>query len=174
MSEEKDQNKAPAVPPAIAEKLRIIEARKADLAAARATRAAAESLPPSPEDVLRSEEEALARMEREEADEQAWRAALAKHGKGRVVRIPTPGGIIILRARTGAQVDADAARIGGVQNAGGDVITVARDCLMGQTVHPTLERAGTILEVTPGFWTTLYQARDALDFGQAEDFMGKL
>lgn len=160
---------------AIAERLRAIAERKAHLVAAKATREAAASLPPSPEEQLRAAEEELARLEREEADERAWAESLAKHGKGKVARVPTRRGAIILRARGGAQMDADAARIASAKETGGAaaVTAVARECLLDQVEYPSKDAVRKMLEEMPGHWSSMYSARDALDFGEAEDLAGK-
>lgn len=169
---EREQDPKSDYPPQIAEKLRQIEARKAAIDAERATRAAAENLPPSPEDVLRAEEENLARMEREEADERAWRAALAKYGKGRVARVHTPAGIIIMRAMTLAEQDANGARIASLDDDMQRTI-VAREVTLDAVVHPAKDAARDVTTRFPGLWVRLYAARDALSVGEVDALTGK-
>lgn len=169
---EREQDPKNDYPPHIAEKLRQIEARKAAIEAERATRAAAESLPPSPEDVLREEEEKLARMEREEADAKAWRDALAKYGKGRVARIQTPGGMIIMRAMSLQEQDRGGARVAGIEDDMQRQI-VAREVTLDYVVHPARETAEALTSRFPGLWLRVYAARDALAVGEADSLSGK-
>lgn len=163
---------SPDLPPEIADRLRAIKERQAQIEASKATRAAADALPPTPEELLRAEEEKLARMEREEADEKAWRELRAKHGKGKVARIPTPLGDIILRARTMAEADSDHKRIVAARE-GGVSETVARETILEKVVYPTQDKARKILECAHGYWVDIINARDALDRMECEDLAGK-
>lgn len=169
---EREQDPKADFPPQIAEKLRQIEARKAAIEAERATRAAAESIPPSPEDVLREEEAELARMEREEVDAKAWRDALAKYGKGRVARIQTPDGLVILRTMTLQEQDANGHRVAALDD---DVqrTMIARDATLDTVVHPSKESVRNITTRFPGLWVRMYAARDALAVGEADELAGK-
>ena len=169
---EREQDPKSNIPPHIAEKLRLIEERKAALAAERSTREAAESLPPFFEDMFCEEEETLVCMEREEADAKAWRAALSKYGKGRVVRIQTPDGLLVMRAMTLQEQDAGAVRIGGIEDDMQRQIA-AREVTLDYVVHPAREKAAATTTRYPGLWVRLYAARDALAVGEADSLSGK-
>ena len=69
------------IPEAARERFAKIAEQRAQLAAAASVRATAASLPSSPDQILRDAEAALAREQREEADETAWADARAKSGK---------------------------------------------------------------------------------------------
>lgn len=154
------------------DRLRAIAERKAQLEAAKKTREAAAALPPSPEDALRAEEEQLARMEREEADEAAWQSALVKHGKGRVGRIRTVEGSIIVRTLTLAESDASGHRIGAAQDSATKTM-IGRECTLDVVVYPARDRVRAMCEARPLLWMKLYEVRDALALGEEDALAGK-
>ena len=149
-----------------------LQERRAAAEAARAQRAAAESLPPSPEQLLKAEEEEIARLEREEADAAAWQSARQKYGKGRVAMVPTPLGAIILRVMSLGEQDTSGQRINALDDAG-QKNTVAREVTLDTVVHPSRDKVREITTTFPGLWVRLYQARDALAVGEGEKLQGK-
>lgn len=163
---------APVPSPAHADRLRFIEERKAQLEAAKKTREAAAALPPSPEDVLRAEEEQLKRMEVEEADEAAWQSALVKHGKGRVARVRTVAGDMVFRVQTGQEVDAAGDRITAAPDARSRAL-VTKEVYLGPLVHPAPARAREILELWPGRWEDVFNTVQALNAGRVAELEGK-
>ncbi len=171
MAEERE-TAAPKFPPDVEERLNAIRERQSAIEAERANRAEALRLPPSHEDMIRAEEAKLAAMEREEADEKAWLAALAKHGKGRVARVTTPDGIIVLRCMTLSEQDECGARLDGLDNQG-QRLTVSREMTLDTVVYPARDVVRDRTSKYPGVWTRLYAARDALAVGEVDTIMGK-
>lgn len=165
-----------SIPDAQLQRFRAIGERQAQVAAARATREAAAKLPPSPEDILREEEEALARAEREEADAKAWGEAMKRYGRGRVGHFDTPKGRIILRTMTLAEQDAHAARLAGAE-AYQLRVEIGRESVIQSVVpsgsHPSGDAVRATLTEYPGLWGRAYDLRDALAEGTAEELMGK-
>ena len=149
-----------------------LQERRAAAEAARAQRAAAESLPPSPEQLLKAEEEEIARLEREEADAAAWQSARQKYGKGRVAMVPTPLGAIILRVMSLVEQDTSGQRINALDDIG-QRNAVGREVTLDTVVHPVRDKAREITTTFPGLWVRLYQARDALAVGEGEKLQGK-
>lgn len=159
------------LPENIAARLKQIEEQRAQLAAAAATRAVAAALPPSPEQLLREAEEALAREQRQEADAAAWADALTKYGRGRCGRIATVDGAIVMRVATGAESDAASARVSGAPDA--QRVAVARECTLDLVVHPSRDKARAICDRWPGVWLKCYELRDALASGEENALVGK-
>ncbi|MFO0588837.1 MAG: hypothetical protein U0441_14905 [Polyangiaceae bacterium] len=129
-------------------------------------------MPPSPEEILRAEEEEVARLEREERDQEAWKSLRAKHGKGRVALIQTPMGAIIMRVQTLAEQDAGGQRINALENET-DRLSVVRETTLDCVVYPSREDARKVTDAFPGLWVRLFQARDALSVGESERLTGK-
>lgn len=152
-------------------RLLAVHEQRAQLAAAAATRAAAAALPPSAAALLAAEEEALAKEAEREAGEKAWADALAKHGRGRVGRIATVDGAIVMRVATGAENDANVNRIGSAPE--GLRTSVAKECTLDGVVYPSSARAREICERWPGVWLKMYELRDALMSGEEDALTGK-
>lgn len=157
---------------AIADRLRAIAERKAQLEAAKATRVAAASLPPSPEEALRAEEEKLAQMEREEADERAYLEAVKRHGRGRVARVRTVSGDLVFRVQTGNEIDDGGDRITAAPDARVRAL-ITKEVYMGALVHPAREAASAILESWPGRWEDVFNTVSALNAGRVAELEGK-
>jgi hypothetical protein len=114
----------------------------------------------------------------EAADAKVWAALSEKHA-GRVRRIYTEGGSIILRAMTEAEVEAVEARARGVaaaaleagddKRAEADAMKAYREGIFTKALaHPTADRARAILAAFPGAWLDVYAARDELNRGRRE------
>lgn len=159
------------LPPALAARLRDIEAKRAQLKATRDSREAAAKLPPTPEQLIADAEAQLAREEREEGDTLAFNKAVVKFGKGRVGTVRTVDGMLILRPRTGTEIDrvtAECADLGAV-----DGEKQARELMLESVVHPELERCRAILEKFPGAWQKLIAVAHALSSGEESALLGK-
>jgi len=152
-------------------RLLAVHEQRAQFAALAATRAAAAALPPSAADILAAEEEALAKEAAREAGEKAWTDALAKYGKGRVGRIATVDGLVVMRVATGAENDTNVNRIGSAPE--GMRTAIAKECTLDGVVYPTRDRAREICERWPGVWLKMYELRDALMSGEESALTGK-
>ena len=163
-----------SLPEAMRARFAQIAEREAQLTAAAATREAAAKLPPSPEQLLAEAEEALAKEQRTEADAAAWEAARAKYGKGRVGKIPTVDGAIIMRVPTIAEKDAAGIRLEGVpEGQVGTRVAVAREASLDLVIHPSRDVARALCDRWPGVWMKLYELRDALCSGEEDALVGK-
>ena len=116
--------------------------------------------------------------EREAADEKAWAELEEKHN-GRLARIYTEGGSIILRGMTEKEVALIQARVDGLVESALDAKDpkrAAADSIKGYQegvfrsalVHPDVEKARAILSTFPGAWNDVYAARDLLNRGRRE------
>lgn len=153
-------------------KLRTIAEKRGHLKAARATREAAAALPPSPAQLLADAEALLAREQRDEADESAWSAALQKYGKGRVGRIRTLDGAIVLRATTAIEYDETGRRVSAFDDAARRSAVVKEAAIDG-AVHPSKDVLRAILDKYPALWNRMYELRDALMEGVENELLGK-
>jgi len=162
-----------AMPKAIADQMRKLDEKRAAIEAAKKTREAAALLPQGPDALLKAEQEALKKLERDEADAVAWIGALGKYGKGRVGKLTTSEGMIILRVMTEAELDAGAARVGPLQG-NAQVTIVYRELALDQVVHPTRDRVREMCAARPGIWNQIYQLRDALADGDEAALEGKV
>lgn len=160
------------IPEAARERFAKIAEQRAQLAAAASVRATAASLPSSPDQILRDAEAALAREQREEADETAWADARAKYGKGRVGRLDTSEGAIILRVMSLAEQDRSGARITAMPE-GIERAVVVRECTLDTVVYPARARVSEITSMYPGLWVRIFELREQLSVGEAERIEGK-
>jgi hypothetical protein len=139
----------------------------------------------SPEAKLAAQRQRLAEAKRtreaaevEAADAKAFAELAEKHG-GRVRRIYTEAGSVILRAMTEAEVEAVEARARGVaaaaldagddKRAEADTVKAYREGIFTKALaHPTADKARAILAAFPGAWLDVYSARDELNRGRRE------
>lgn len=159
------------IPEAARERFAKIAEQRAQLAAAATVRATAANLPPSADQIIQEAEAALVREQREECDEVAWAEALAKHGKGRVARVETPDGCIIMRTVTLREQDMFVERLAGVSGSGR--LTVAREYTLDTVEYPPREKVRAVTDKFPGIWEHLYAARNALADGEVARISGK-
>lgn len=163
----------PSLPPAVAARLRDIEAKRAQLKANRDTRDAAAKLPPTPEQLIADAEAQLAREEREETDVLAFNKAVKKHGKDRVGAIRTVDGMIVMRPRTGAEVDRHTVELSGLEKDPAQQELQARELLMESIEHPSREQTRAIVTKFPGVWAKIIALAHALASGEESALLGK-
>ncbi|MEO5730972.1 MAG: hypothetical protein ABI134_33650 [Byssovorax sp.] len=131
---------------------RIIEAKSKELARKRAARLAAE---------------------RDAAEELIYQAAVKEHGgEHRVGRIRTPEGSILLRPQAPKEIDRLGIRLTADGMKDADQLLLVREALITTVVHPARAGFEAIVGLYPGLWKTLYEARDKLVDGRAEE-LGK-
>jgi hypothetical protein len=135
----------------------------------RAARVAAAASPEAlVEQLLAKAEEARQERERaarEAADDAAYRAACAKHGKDHVARIRTVRGSIILRGMTGRQWEDHCDRIAELEGRPDDILKVSRESVFETLEHPARPTLQEWLDEYGGLWMSLHGARDALVMG---------
>jgi hypothetical protein len=135
----------------------------------RAARAAAASSPEALVERLREQAEQTRqereRAAREAADDEAYRRAVAKHGKDHVARVRTVKGSVILRGMSGRQWEDHCDRIAGLDGRDEDIVKVSKEAVFETLEHPSRDTLQGWVEEFGGLWTTLYMARDALVMG---------
>lgn len=113
--------------------------------------------------------ERIARSRDRDEDSIYAKALVDFGGDRRVARVRTPEGSIIMRPLTGAECDKTSERTSKPGMKAADAAILLREQLAGSVVHPTRERFNTIVEMFPGLWSTLIEARDRLIDGTVED-----
>jgi len=124
-------------------------------------------------DIKRAREAA----ETEAADDAMWASLCEKHGEGRLRRIYTEMGSIILRGMTEQEstavdlraqsVTASALEKGDEQRALRDTVKIYQEAISTKAaLHPKPEKIKEITASYPGLWMDLYAARDELNRGR--------
>lgn len=95
----------------------------------------------------------------------------AEHGEGRVGRLITKEGSVILRPMTLAEVDA--ATMSAKDLKGLDVIKFGREQVKSICVYPSAEELNRLADRYVGLWGELFGVRDAISQAAREDTAGK-
>lgn len=141
----------------------------AALMTAQAARDAAES---SPAAVIRKMQAEADAAQRELADDAEFEKAETQYGRGRVARLRTVEGSILLRAMTLEETDKAEARAAALQ-APAERTTVHREALLDLVVYPSVAEVRKRVQKYPALWSILYVARDRLITGVEEEHEGK-
>jgi hypothetical protein len=106
-------------------------------------------------------------MARDLDEDAIYKKALVDHGRARRVR--TPEGSIILRPLTTKEVDNIAGRMMADGMSVTDKTLLWRGQIATSAVHPSRPRFDQIVDLYPGIWSALIEARDQLIDGELED-----
>lgn len=114
---------------------------------------------------------ALALAKRELVADGVYAKMCAEHGEGRVGRLITKEGSVILRPMTLAEVDA--ATMGAKDLKGLDVLKFGREQIKSIAVYPSAEELDKLADRYVGLWSELFGVRDAISQAAREDTAGK-
>lgn len=98
-------------------------------------------------------------------DDKVWRSIQKDHGKGRVFRLDTKGGMVCARVPSGAEALANHLAVNGLSLP--DRVDVVREYILGLVVHPAKEEVEKIGEQWPGLWGDLEMGVQALQSARA-------
>lgn len=113
-------------------------------------------------------EEVRKNLERATVDDMKYRELRTKHGRGRVGKLDTKGGMVVLRAPSDKEATEHGLEVTNCDNAA-DREALARQYLVRLCEHPSKEKILDIAGKWPGLWADLNGLQDRLMSARAGD-----
>lgn len=137
----------------------------ADVHAAEVLAADPRTLIEAMRETTRQKREARELAERTRADDAVFFSLEEKHGKGRVGRVETVDGAILMRPATETEMDAAALRASKDGLSALDQEKIFRSAILATVEHPARSKVDATMSRYPGLWPKVIKERDQLISG---------
>jgi hypothetical protein len=124
-------------------------------------------------ETTRQKREARELAERTRADDAVAHTLEEKHGKGRVGRVETVEGAILMRPATETEMDAAALRASKDGLSALDQEKIFRSAILATVEHPARSKVDATMARYPGLWPKVIAERDRLISGVRSDLEKK-